>query len=142
MDLQTLYSKIEQYALNTQTVESYKTGDVYVLLNSLHIQYPIFVSALNYIRYQDNLIEAHMSFYMVYKLANDSSNLYEAQDNAFKVIRNVIGHLIDEYELDGIETIEIHPFTQKFADICCGAYADVVVYVPMDDLDCEGFDKN
>lgn len=141
MDLQTLYSKIEQYAMNTQTVESYKTGDVYVLLNSLHIKYPIFVSALNYIRYQDNLIEAHMSFYMVYRLENDSSNLFEAQDNAFKVIRNVIRHLIDEYELDGIETIEIHPFTQKFADVNCGAYADVVVYLPMDDLDCEGFDK-
>lgn len=141
MNLTELYSKIEEYAMNTQTVESYKTGDVYVLLNSLNIQYPIFVSALNYIRYQDNLIEAHLTFYMVYRLANDSSNLYEAQDNAFKVIRNVIRHLIDEYELDGIETIEIYPFTQKFADVNCGAYADVVVYLPMDDLDCDGFDK-
>lgn len=140
MDLQILYSKIEQYAMNTQTVESYKTGDPYVLLNALHIDYPIFVSALNYIRYQDNVIEAHMLFYMVYKLANDSSNIYTDQDNAFKVIHNVLKHLIDEYELDGIETIEIHPFTQKFADICCGAYADVVVYIPNDET-CLNFDK-
>lgn len=141
MDLEQLYSKIEQYALNTRTVESYKTGDPYVILNSLHISYPIFMSALNYVRYQDNVIEAHVSFYMVYKLANDSSNIYEAQDNAFKVIRNVLNHLVDDYELEAIETLQITPFSQRFADITAGAWCEATVYMPMDDLDCEGYDK-
>ena len=140
MDLQILYSKIEQYAMNTQTVDSYKTGDPYVILNSLHIDYPIFMSALNYVRYQDNVIEAHMTFYMVYKLANDSSNIYEAQDNAFKVIHNVLNHLIDDYELEAIETLQITPFTQKFADICAGAWCDATVYIPNDEV-CLEFDK-
>lgn len=141
MELQTLYDTIERYALNTQTVVSYKTGDPYVLLNSLHIDYPIFVSILNYVRYQENIIEYHLTFYMVYKLENNSSNIYRDQDNAFKVIRNVINHLIEEFGLDGFEIVEIRPFTQKFSDLCCGAYADVVVTLPMDDLDCDGFDK-
>ena len=140
MELTELYNKIEQYALNTQTVESYKTGDPYVLLNSLHIKYPIFVSALNYMQYQDNVIEAHMSFFMVYKLAIDSSNLYTDQDNAFKVIHNVLNHLVDDYELEAIETLQITPFTQKFADICCGAWCDATVYIPNDE-NCLDFDK-
>lgn len=140
MNLTTLYSKIEQYALNTQTVVSYKTGNPYILLNSLHIDYPIFISDLNYITYQDNVIEAHMSFYMVYRLANDSSNIYTDQDNAFKVIHNVLNHLVDDYELEGIDTLQITPFSQKFADICCGAWCDATVYIPNDE-NCLDFDK-
>ena len=72
-------------------------------------------------------------------MLNDSSNVYEVQNTGFNAIRNVVSHLVDNYELEGVETLRIYPFAQKFADTLAGAYADVVVYVPIDN--CFNFDK-
>lgn len=140
MDLQTLYSDIERYALNTQGVESYTTGDPYTVWNSLHVKYGAFNASLNYIEYQDNVMAYHITLYYADKLANDSSNVYQVQDTGFKVLRNVLKHLEDEYGLDGIEFLQIYPFWQRFADVLAGCYAEVIIYAPIDD-NCENYDK-
>jgi hypothetical protein len=140
MDLETLYNDIKTYALNTQGVESFTIGDVYTTWNSLHMAYGAFNVALNYIQYQDNVMEYHMTLYYADKLKNDSSNVYQVQDTGFKAVRNVLRHLEDEYGLDGIEFLQIYPFWQRFADVLAGCYADVVIYAPIDD-NCENYDK-
>lgn len=141
MDLQTIYNKIEQYALNTQGVESFTIGDPYISWNALHMNYGAFNAALNYAEYQENVIVLHFTLYYGNKLTNDSSNVYTVQSAGFNAIRNVIKHLEDEYEIDGVETLQIYPFWQKFADVLAGAYADVALYLPIDD-GCEDYDKN
>lgn len=140
MDLQTLYDDIRDYALNTQGVNSYTIGDIYTVWNSTHMVYGAFNAALNYVEYQDNIMDYHMTLYYGDKLKNDSSNVYEVQNTGFKVIRNVLRHLEDEYGLDGIEFLQIYPFWQRFADALAGAYADVVIHIPIDDI-CENYDK-
>lgn len=140
MDLQTLYNDISNFAINTQGVESTTTGDTYVVWNSKNMTYGAFNSALNYIEYQENVIAYHLTLYYGDKLANDSSNVYQVQDTGFKVIRNVLRHMEDEYGLDGVEFLQIYPFWQRFADILAGAYADVIIYVPIDD-NCVDYDK-
>lgn len=139
MDLQTLYDDIRDYALNTQGVNSFTIGDVYLTWNSLHMTYGCFNAALNYVEYEDNVCKYYMTLYYGDKLLNDSSNVYEVQNTGFNAIRNVVSHLVDNYELEGVETLRIYPFTQKFADALAGAYADVVVYVPIDN--CFNYDK-
>lgn len=139
MDLQTLYDDIRDYALNTQGVNSYTIGDIYTVWNSLHMTYGCFNAALNYVEYEDNDCKFYMTLYYGDKLLNDSSNVYEVQNTGFNAIRNVVSHLVDNYELEGVETLRIYPFAQKFADTLAGAYADVVVYVPIDN--CFNFDK-
>ena len=141
MDLQILNDTIKQYALNTQTVESVTFLSPYTVWNSLNVKYPAFSAELEYVRFNENTIEYHYLFTYGAKLANDSSNLFQLQNTGFKVLRNVINHLIDEFGLDALETTEIRPFQQRFADQLAGCYADVTIYVEMDDLNCEGFDK-
>lgn len=138
--LTELYDDIRDYALNTQGVNSYTIGDVYTVWNSTHMVYGAFNAALNYVEYQDNIMDYHMTLYYGDKLKNDSSNVYEVQNTGFKVIRNVLRHLEDEYGLDGIEFLQIYPFWQRFADVLAGTYADVVIHVPIDD-NCEDYDK-
>ena len=139
MNLTELYDDIKEYALNTQGVNSYTIGDIYTVWNSLHMTYGCFNAALNYVEYEDNDCKFYMTLYYGDKLKNDSSNVYEVQNTGFNAIRNVVSHLVDNYELEGVETLRIYPFTQKFADTLAGAYADVVVYVPIDN--CFNFDK-
>ena len=139
MNLTELYDDIKEYALNTQGVNSYTIGDIYTVWNSLHMTYGCFNAALNYVEYEDNDCKFYMTLYYGDKLKNDSSNVYEVQNTGFNAIRNVVSHLVNNYELEGVETLRIYPFTQKFADTLAGAYADVVVYVPLDN--CFNFDK-
>jgi len=142
MNLTELYNKIEGYAMNTQTVESVTFLSPYLVWNSKNIVYPCFSANLERVSYTDDTIEYHFQFVYGGKLANDSSNLFELQNTGFTVIRNVINHLKDDFEMDALDTTDIFPYHQSFADQLAGAYADVTIYAPMDDLDCEGFDKD
>lgn len=140
MDIQSLYDKIGQYALMTQNVESFTIGDPYTVWNSLHMTYGAFNVNLNYVRRVENYNLFNMTFYYGGKLKNDSSNVYEEQSNGFNAIINVIRHLKDELELDDYAEITIYPFWQKFSDLLAGAYADINIYVPVEDI-CEDYDK-
>lgn len=140
MNIGDFYNKVRQYALLTQTVESFHELDPYLVWNSLNITYPAFNCNINYIRRVGNNDIVNCTFYYGAKLKNDSSNIFEAQSNGFNTIVNVINHLRNDYELDDSEDIQIYPFHQQFSDILAGAYADVNIYVPVDD-DCEDYDK-
>ena len=140
MNFQSFYDTVKQIALNTRTVESFYIGDVYTNWNSLNIIYGSFDVNINYIRRVGNYNIVNCSFYYGAKLKNDSSNLFEIQSNGFNVIINVINHLKENFEIEDVEDIQIFPFWQQFADILAGCYADVNIFVPVEDT-CENFDK-
>lgn len=140
MDIQNFYDAIKVYALNTQGVETFTIGDVYTVWNSLNMKYGAFNAALQYVEYRENVVAIHLTVYYGEKLANDSSNVYEAQTHGFRAIRNVVNHLKDAFELDGDEYTQIYPFWQRFADVLAGAYADITVFVPIDEQ-CIDYDK-
>ena len=140
MNFQSFYDTIKQIALNTRTVESFYIGDVYTNWNSLNINYSSFDVNINYIRRVGNYNIVNCSFYYGAKLKNDNSNLFEIQSNGYNVIINVINHLKENFEIEDVEDVQIFPFWQQFADILAGCYADVNIFVPVEDS-CENFDK-
>ena len=140
MNFQNFYDTIKQIALNTKTVESFYEGDVYTNWNSLNVTYGSFDVNINYIRRSGGYDVVNVSFYFGDKLKNDSSNLFQVQTDGFRVIMNVINHLKENYEIEDFEDIQIHPFFQQFSDILAGCYADLNIYVPVEDT-CANFDK-
>jgi hypothetical protein len=92
------------------------------------------------VRRIDNYDVLNMTLYYGGKLKNDSSNVYEEQSFGFNAIINVIKHLKEDYELEDYSEITIYPFWQQFADLLAGAYADVNIYVPIEEI-CEDYDK-
>ena len=140
MNFQNFYDTVKQIALSTRTVESFHNTDPYTVWNSLNIVYPSFNCNINYIRRVGNYNIVNCSFYYGAKLKNDSSNLFEIQSDGFRVIMNVINHLKENFEIEDVEDIQIFPFWQQFADILAGCYADVNIFVPVEDT-CENFDK-
>ena len=140
MNFQNFYDTVKQIALNTQKVESFYESDVYTNWNSLNVTYGSFDVNINYIRRSGGYDVVNVSFYFGDKLKNDSSNLFQVQTDGFRVIMNVINHLKENYEIEDFEDIQIHPFFQQFSDILAGCYADVNIYVPVEDT-CANFDK-
>ena len=140
MNFQNFYDTVKQIALNTKKVESFYEGDVYTNWNSLNVTYGSFDVNINFIRRINNFDVVNCTFYFGDKLKNDSSNVFEAQTNGFRVIINVINHLKEEYEIEDFEDVQIHPFFQQFSDILAGCYCDVNIYIPVEDV-CANFDK-
>ena len=140
MNFQSFYDTIKQYALNTRTVESFYIGDVYTNWNSLNITYGSFDVNINFIRRVGNYNIVNLSLYYGNKLFNDSSNVFEIQSDGYNVIINVINHLKENFEIEDVEDIQLFPFWQQFADILAGCYADVNIFVPVEDV-CANFDK-
>ena len=140
MNFQNFYDTIKQIALNTKTVESFYEGDVYTNWNSLNVTYGSFDVNINFIRHSGGYDVVNVSFYYGNKLFNDSSNVFQVQSDGYNAIINVINHLREDFEIEDFEDIQIHPFFQQFSDILAGCYADVNVYVPVEDT-CANFDK-
>ena len=140
MNFQSFYDTVKQIALNTQKVNSFYTLDPYLCWNSLNITYGSFSSNINYVRRNGGYDIVNVSFYFGDKLKNDNSNIFEAQSDGFNVIINVINHLKENFEIEDVEDIQIFPFWQQFADILAGCYADVNIFIPVEDT-CENFDK-
>ena len=140
MNISNFYNIVKQIALNTKTVESFHNTDPYTVWNSLNMVYPSFNCNINYIRRVGNFNIVNCSFYYGAKLKNDSSNLFEIQSDGFRAIINVINHLKENFEIEDVEDVQIFPFWQQFADVLAGCYADVNIFVPVEDV-CENFDK-
>lgn len=139
MNFQDIYDTIKQYALNTQSVNSFWIGDVYMNLNSKHVSYGAFNADINNIRRVDGYDVISFQFCYADHLKNDSSNLFEIQSAGYNVMINVIKHLKEHFELDTYEDITITPFRQQFADINAGVFCDVNIYIPVDE--CFEYDK-
>ena len=140
MNFQNFYNTIKDIALNTRTVESFSELSPYEVWNSLNIVYPSFNCNINYIRRVGNYNIVNLSLYYGAKLKNDSSNLFEIQSNGYNAIINVINHLKENFEIEDVEDTQIFPFFQQFADVLAGCYADVNIFVPVEDV-CANFDK-
>lgn len=140
MNISNFYNTIKDIALNTKTVESFSELSPYEVWNSLNMVYPSFNCNINYIRRVGNFNIVNLSLYYGGKLKNDNSNLFQIQSDGFRAIINVINHLKENFEIEDVEDIQIFPFFQQFADILAGCYADVNIFVPVEDT-CENFDK-
>ena len=132
MDVKLLYDTIGEYAMQTQNVAKYTTGSVYVVWNSMNMQYPAFDADLNYVQYSDNTVTINLSLYYAGKAKNDSSNIYDLQSEGINAISTVLKLMENGIEMDNIEYVQIQPFTQKFADILAGAWCTVDIVVPTD----------
>lgn len=71
------------------------------------------------------------------RLLDDESNRLEIQSTAIETLKNIIRTFIEQ--ADGVEIYDeiiYTTFTQRFTDLCAGAYATVRFKVPIDYI-CE-----
>jgi hypothetical protein len=78
----------------------------------------------------DNLLHFGFTFFYVDRLAADKSNEVEVQSEGMNVLMNVVVELA-ELGIMGDEWTA-RTFTQRFADLCAGAYLNVTLEVTAD----------
>lgn len=66
------------------------------------------------------------TLYYADRLTDDKENTRDVQSTAIDVITNVINGIREELRAE-VASVGIQPFTQRFAQMCAGAYAEIQV---------------
>lgn len=136
----TLYQVINilKGIANTQpNVRTVGEGNIYDTLNANpSIKYGVFFLTQGTHTQDDTWDHYNFSLFYVDRLENDmESNRVQIQSIGKEVISNVVRTFENEYECES-STISFTPFTQRFADECCGVYAQLTFDIIRDSY-CE-----
>ena len=134
MTLKDIINKIKEAAASLPGVNSAEEGNIYDLMNgNRQVKYASVVITQGTHRYGDNQMLYSFNIFYIDRLVDDlESNRLEIQSNGIEVLKNIINQICEEENVDRTEaTIEV--WTEKFSDLCAGAYAQVTFQVPTDD---------
>jgi hypothetical protein len=110
-------------------------GDIYEYLNSGEHKYPcVFLTVTKVTDNEYNRTLGGTLFY-VDRLVSDQSNKTAVQSTAVSVLRDILQAVDNEQE-----SVEYMTFTEKFTDLCAGAYADCQISVSFTDACTDNFE--
>ena len=148
MQLIQVVKYLEQIAISSPYIRSTGEGSVYTIMNgNPHSKYGVFVISQNQ-HYRDEYFD-HFNFnlFVIDRLVDDlESNRLQVQSIAKECLTNILLTFKEKFYGVTYNTIRFNVFTEKFVDLCAGAYAQVEIIIPAnlicsDDYGIE-FDKD
>lgn len=135
MTLLQVIRRLEEVALAQPPVASIVENDAYRLNEMPDARYGVFAFTQGRHSGGATLGLRRYSFTLMYidRLREDHSNEMEVQSTGDFVLDNILRTLAEEWDVSDW-TIQV--FTQRFADDCAGAYAEVTFGVPAGAGDC------
>lgn len=130
MDLFATIRTIETLAAKQPPVASVVRNDIYLLNQAKDIRYGAFAWTQGSHRLTSDGSALRLDLYLYYvdRLTDGGGNRLEVQSVAVEVLRNIIAGM--EALGIGNEGATLRTFTERFADECAGAYAEVTFQVP------------
>lgn len=134
MNLYSFIENLKNVSLAHYDVKEFNCGDVYGVMNKKYHKYPCVVLTVDNIQKgqnDTNIVNGNL-FYIDRQLADESNKLY-IQSQGVSVLNNIFNK---SYQNIGypFDTQQFTPFSEKFADLCAGAYCTFSALV-----DIEGF---
>ena len=120
-------------ATGERNINSVVVGDIYELDSRPDIHYCTFGLTQNEHTETEGFMMYDFNLFYVDRLTNDDySNEILIDSTAIQVLRNIIRKTVEYLDIEVNEDLVYNCFTQKFADLCAGAYVRVVFSVPID----------
>ena len=122
MNLYSFIENLKNVSLAHYDVKEFNCGDVYGVMNKKYHKYPCVVLTVDNIQKgqnDTNIVNGNL-FYIDRQLADESNKLY-VQSQGVSVLNNIFNK---SYQNIGypFDTQQFTPFSEKFADLCAGAY--------------------
>lgn len=139
MNLAQIIQYITNVAKEHPLVKTVIEGDVYQL-NSLEVKYGVFciTQPMNNVIKDDNIKKYTFTIFYVDRLTEDESNKLVIQTDGINTIHEVFNYITTNAQtVDVSIPITFTTFTEKFADKCAGAYANITVEVDDETGDCD-----
>lgn len=102
-------------------IREYSYGDVYEYMNNGQHEYPACVLTINSVTVQGDDYSVSGNLFYIDRLLVDSSNKEYVQSAAISTLNSVVNKLYSEEYLSPSNRVYT-PFTEKFGDLCGGAY--------------------
>ena len=139
MNLYSFIENLKNVSLSHYDVNEFDCGDVYGIMNKKYHKYPCIVLTIDNIQKgqnDTNIVNGNL-FYIDRQLADESNNLY-IESQGVSVLNNIFNK---SYKNGGypFDTQQFTPFSEKFADLCAGAYCTFSGLVDIEDICDEGF---
>lgn len=123
MRLDELIKNIKDTSLRHYLVNEFGDGDVYEYLNSGEHKYPLVFLTITGISDNDTTRDVNCALFYVDRLTSDQSNKKQVQ----AVAVNTLGDIIYDFNTT---SANYTPFTEKFTDLCAGAYVECTLNIP------------
>ena len=139
MNLAQTIQYITNVAKEHPLVKTVIEGDVYQL-NSLEVKYGVFciTQPMNNVAKEDNIMKYTFTIFYVDRLNEDESNKLVIQTDGINTIHEVFNYIKTNSQTADINIpITFTTYTEKFADKCGGAYANVTVEIDDETGDCD-----
>lgn len=128
MKLYEIINTLQQISSAQPSVNNVFEGDVYQLNELKDIKYGAIVITQGTHRSANAFRYFRFTIFYVDRLTEDRSNKVLIQSTALDTLANII-LAMDEMGFD-FNSVNYHPFTQRFEAECAGAYADVEFIAP------------
>ena len=141
MTLFNVIRGLERIALTHPNIRTAEDGSIYDIANANpSIKYGAFVVTQNVHRQDEQFDHYGLTLFYFDRLIDDmDSNRLQIQSFGKQVLGNIIHVFCDQYDID-LPTITYTTWTQRFADLCAGCYAQFEFDVPLDYLCPEDYE--
>lgn len=139
MNLTELNNFIKTLSLAYPTVRNYGEGDVYEALNSGNNEYPTIFLTISEISTNEDITNITATLFYIDRLLDDNSNRLNIQTVGTNALKAIL-EKATEWSRINLETITYTPFTEKFADLCAGVFAQFSIQIN-DELDCGSYES-
>lgn len=134
MTLQEIIDKIKAVASQVPNVNTAEEGNIYDLMNgNRQVKYAAFILTQGTHRYDETQMLYTFNMFYIDRLVNDlETNRTQIQSQGIEVLKNVINQVCSEQDIDRTQ-VTFDTWTERFNDLCAGAYCNVTFQVPADD---------
>lgn len=125
-------------------INEFSEGDVYDYMNSGSHKYPCLFLTITNITTDDDGTTYNFTLFYIDRLLDNNLNKVNVQSTGVNVIKQVLNKMTESlYEVQ-INSLEFTPFTEKFADYCGGAFANVSINDALDIMndECDNIEFN
>ena len=131
MTLAALIERLRQTALAQPAVQTVVDADVFRLNAMPDVKYGVFAwqQQLHRVNVRNSFVTYAFTLFYIDRLTESGDNEVEVQSVGMSVLTNIIRAFADEMD---VSDWSAQAFTQRFADLCAGVYAQVTFTVAAD----------
>lgn len=129
MTLQEIINGFNEISLKQPSIKEFiSSGNIYSLSKERNARFGVFCCTQG--THSTNLVDGYSTYnlflYYVDRLKSDETNKLEIQSVAIETLKNIIKTFVNKYDVE-ISTADFEVFTERFSEMCAGAYATVSV---------------
>lgn len=131
MTLRELYTALEGYALSIPDIRTTVENDVLKINQMRSVEYGVFAITQNSHSSDSERLTFNLNLFYIDRLVNSGENEVQIQSHAIDMLRQVLNLAAEDGLLVG--DAQYNTFTQRFQDLCAGAWVTVSFAFPVSD---------